>query len=304
MFLGYYFALVWFGASVESASGFQLGGRTYLAPGADGGIGRTIEDLIDAIWWPLREPILRLPVLVPMACAAAGFATVDHRAGSVELAKQVEPAILAMILAVLAINGLLSRGQAVIDYIAAGITIMVLAGAEALALVEVSENGMAEVNWLTAGMVFGFVTMLISGVRGATPPDPQPAATRYKVRTVTGREGVDFDREVTKALAGVSRADVAAVGYSSRQDPNDPGRDIPSALIVLETPRPTPPPELRDLDARDWPAEVSVIQVADFLSVTPRQVRTMIAHGRFEARKVGNVWRITSMSLRPSADRR
>jgi hypothetical protein len=125
--------------------------------------------------WQWREPLFRLPVVVPLVCAAATFVTVDHDADVSDLAKAAEPTIIAIITAVLAINGLLSfRGRAVIDYLGSLLSVIVLLAAEVVTVVQISGNGVHNTHVIAAAMISGLVTVLISAIRGANQPEVLP----------------------------------------------------------------------------------------------------------------------------------
>jgi hypothetical protein len=188
--LAYYAALIWLGASSEPPVGFRYGaGRTYLSPEGSRALGLIARGLGAQRLWPAREPFFRLPVLVPLACAAAAFVTVDHDADSAELAKQLEPTLIVLFGAVLAINGFLAvRSQTFIDFVGALVTAAVLVAGEVETLIQVNGSGTHQINWIAAAMVFGFITLLTSTLRGANPPEAQDRkATPTPPQGIEGR---------------------------------------------------------------------------------------------------------------------
>ncbi len=177
---------VWLGASDRTPTGFQVGRAAFLAPRwrrASRSTATKVASFVSRrIPWQLREPLFRLPVLLPIVWAAATFASAPHQVHG-EIHGQLEPTLIALLTAVIAINGFLAvRGQRTIDFLGALTTVLVLIAGAVISLIQIANNGKGQVQWVAAALVFGLVAILETGIRGAnspdvsqpTPPQPRP----------------------------------------------------------------------------------------------------------------------------------
>jgi hypothetical protein len=182
---------VWLGASDRTPTGFQVGRAAFLAPrwrrAQRGWAARVARFVSRRIPWQLREPLFRLPVLLPIVWAAATFASVPHQVQG-EIHGQLEPTLIALLTAVIAINGFLAvRGQRTIDFLGALTTVLVLIAGAVISLIQIADNGKGQVQWVAAAVVFGLVAIIETGIRGANSPDasqptpPQPRPQQQEV---------------------------------------------------------------------------------------------------------------------------
>jgi hypothetical protein len=137
-----------------------------------------VEQFCDWIPWQLKEPFFHLPVLLPVVWAAATFASVDHRVTG-DIYGPLEPTLIALLAAVIAINGYLAvRGQHTIDFLGALTTVLVLIAGTMISLVQIAGGTQNHVQWVAAALVFGVVAILQTGIRGADSPDAdEPSLT-------------------------------------------------------------------------------------------------------------------------------
>jgi hypothetical protein len=178
-----YLATVWLGVSEKPPIGFQVGSHTYLGlqqTVVPAGTAARVASLISQwIPWQLREPLFRLPVLLPIAWAAAAFAGVQHQVRG-DIHGQLEPTLIALLAGMIAINGFLAvRGQHTVDFIGALAGVLALIAGTVISLVQIAGGGKGQVHWVAAALVFGLVAILQTGIRGAdSPDDGEPASTQ------------------------------------------------------------------------------------------------------------------------------
>ncbi len=177
-----YLASQWLGHSAKTPTGFRVGGATYLAPRkaterqrapskAPNGLAAKVAQFCDWIPWQLKEPFFRLPVLLPAVWGAATFASVEHRVPG-DIYGQLAPTLIALIAAVIAINGFLAvRGQRTIDFLGALATVLVLIAGTTISLVQIASESKDQVQWVAAALVFSLVAILQTGICGANSPD-------------------------------------------------------------------------------------------------------------------------------------
>jgi hypothetical protein len=146
-----------------------------------------LEDLVGGTYWWMREPVFRLPVLIPIACSAGVFCVVDHDARTSQFHQQALPLLLGILAAMVAINGFLAiRGQSIVDFVTALAAVGVLLTGVVISLTQVGLGdpadtaeaarraaGLHHVQWVASALVFGLVVLFMSLIRGVnTPGDP------------------------------------------------------------------------------------------------------------------------------------
>jgi hypothetical protein len=199
--LTWYVAVTWLGAGKGASTGLRLGSQVYGDPRrrrahqqevAEVGwrkvnVAQCLEDFVGNRAWWLREPIFRLPVLIPIACSAGVFCVVDHDVGTSQFHQQALPLLVAILAAMVVINGFLAiRGQPIVDFITAVAALGVLLAGVLTSLTQVGRGdpatmteaarraaGVHHVQWVAATLVFGLVVLFMSLTRGVnTPGDP------------------------------------------------------------------------------------------------------------------------------------
>ena len=196
--LMWYVAVTWLGAGKGTATGLRLGSQVYGDPRRrrahqregvwwQKNVSQFLENFVGGARWWLREPIFRLPVLIPIACSAGVFCVVDHDVGTSQFHQQALPLLVAILAAMVVINGFLAiRGQPIVDFITAVAAVGVLLAGVLISLTQVGRGdpaamteaarraaGVHHVQWVAATLVFGLVVLFMSLTRGVnTPGDP------------------------------------------------------------------------------------------------------------------------------------
>ncbi|MGA8365213.1 MAG: hypothetical protein WB709_11935 [Solirubrobacteraceae bacterium] len=181
-----YIAVIWAGGP-NAARGFRFGGEIYFAKDLRSSEADSSRRSVIPKW--LREPILRLPVLVPIVCAAAAFAALDERVAprSSEQAFQQasELTLLVELVGIVAVNAYFRvRGARVIDLASAIVTTAVLGGGIGVSLSALAGRGAEHgVQLVSASIVFGFVVLVMSALHGADASERSGPGRHERVRS-------------------------------------------------------------------------------------------------------------------------
>jgi hypothetical protein len=170
--IGLYVVVTWLGGEAASLRGFRFGGEIYF--------GERWRSEANArsrrrTWIPVwaREPIIRLPVLVPIVCAAATFCTVHPSAGSRFSGQTFQRAAVTTLLVELvglgALNAYLrAQRERTIDFLTAIVAVAALVGGMSVSLSGLAGPGTRHgVQLVSTAMIFGLVALVMSALRGA-----------------------------------------------------------------------------------------------------------------------------------------